>query len=47
MRNMPKNVNPELQMVMNKIAQANNANKVSKKNLLRKENLLQIYFKKF
>jgi hypothetical protein len=26
MRNIPTNVNPELQMVMNKIAQANNAN---------------------
>ena len=30
MRNMPTNVNPELQMVMNKIAQANNAAAVNK-----------------
>ena len=30
MRNMPTNVNPELQMVMNKIAQANNNNMVNK-----------------
>jgi hypothetical protein len=47
MRNMPTNVNPELQMVMNKIAQANNNKNIKEEIVEEKESAWRFILKNF